>query len=64
MIQVGVEAAAGEKVLRCLVLDFQAGGTWLGRASRLPGLLGKRVLGVLACLVPESEIRAAATVNI
>lgn len=40
MIKAGVQAAAGEKVLKCLVLDFQAGGTWLRTASRLPGLLG------------------------
>lgn len=32
MIQVGVQAVAGEKVWRCLVLDFQAGGTWLRTA--------------------------------
>lgn len=57
MIQVGVQAAAGGKVLRCLVLDFQAGGAWLRTASRLPGLLGKWLVGVLGCLVPESGIR-------
>lgn len=57
MIKVGVQAAAGEKVLRCLVLDFLAGETWLGTASRLPGLLGKWLLSAGSAGVFGTRVR-------
>ena len=52
--------------LASLVLDLQAAVTWLGTASRLPGLLGKRLLiccDVQDSALPEQEIREAAMVK-
>lgn len=68
VIKTGVQAAAGEKVLRwmplvSLVLDLQAVVTWLGTAS---GLWGK---GLLRCYdvqdnaLPEPEMGGPAVIK-
>lgn len=52
--------------LASLVLDLQAAVTWLGTASGLPGLPGKRLLrccDVQDSALPEQEIRGAAMVE-